>query len=70
MRKHIHKQHNTNQIHEYNSNIIYTQYKQQIANTKNTPPPTHTYIDMIWLTMEMKQFSLCIQRHTNIQYKT
>ena len=38
----------TKQIHEYNSNIIYTQYKQHKANTKNThthpsypPPPTH-----------------------------
>ena len=39
----------TKQIHEYNSNIIYTQYKQHKANTKRThiltsyPPPPHTY---------------------------
>ena len=35
----------TKQLHEYNGNIIYTQYKQHKANTKNThthpayPPP-------------------------------
>ena len=42
----------TKQIHEYNSNIIYTQYKQHKANTKkkhtDTPilpsPPTHIEI--------------------------
>ena len=42
----------TKQIHEYNSNIIYTQYKQHKANTKKKhththptlpPPHTHTY---------------------------
>ena len=40
----------TKQIHEYNSNIIYTQYKQHKANTKkkhtHTHPtvlPPHTY---------------------------
>ena len=38
----------TKQIHEYNSNIIYTQYKQHKANTKKnhthpTLPPPHTY---------------------------
>ena len=40
----------TIQIHEYNSNIIYTQYKQHKANTKKThththptPPPSNTY---------------------------
>ena len=40
----------TKQIHEYNSNIIYTQYKHK-ANTKKkhththptVPPPPHTY---------------------------
>ena len=26
----------TKQIHDYNSNIIYTQYKQHKASTKNT----------------------------------
>ena len=42
----------TKQIHEYNSNIIYTKYKQYKANTiKNTHtptppfPPPHTYRD-------------------------
>ena len=30
----------TKQIHEYNSNIIYTQYKQHKANTKKA----HTHI--------------------------
>ena len=30
----------TKQIHEYNSNIIYTPYKQHKANTKKT---THTH---------------------------
>ena len=35
----------TKQIHEYNSNIIYTQYKQHKTNThpSNRPPPPHTY---------------------------
>ena len=40
----------TKQIHKYNSNIIYTQYKQHKANTKKhththilPPPPPHTY---------------------------
>ena len=36
------------QIHEYNSNIIYTQYKQHKANTKkhthpSYPPSPQTY---------------------------
>ena len=81
----------TKQIHEYNSNIIYTQYKQQQkqANTKkntNTPiphthptHPSHTPIPHThppdsyrydFTDDVMKQFGLCIQRHTNIQYKT
>ena len=39
----------TKQIHEYNSNIIYTQYRQHKANTKKhthtpiLPSPPHTY---------------------------
>ena len=38
----------TKQIHEYNSNIIYTQYKQHKANTQKPhtpilPSPGHTY---------------------------
>ena len=36
----------TEQIHDDNSNIIYTQYKQHKASTKNThtpPPSPHTY---------------------------
>ena len=40
----------TKQIHEYNSNIIYTQYKQHKTDTKTTHtrthpsyPPPHTY---------------------------
>ena len=31
----------TKTTHAYNSNIIYTQYKQHKAST--TPPPPHTY---------------------------
>ena len=44
----------TKQIHEYNSNIIYTQYKQHKANTEKkhththpTVPPPHTHIEII-----------------------
>ena len=63
----------TKQIHEYNSNIIYTQYKQHKANTKkntHTHPTLPPHTSRNDLTMLMKQFILCIQRHTIIQYKT
>ena len=51
---HVMKCIRTKQIHEYNSNIIYTLYKQHKANTKkntHTPilpsPPPPTHIEMI-----------------------
>ena len=54
----------TKQIHEYNNNIIYTQYKQHKASTKKhthththhpPPPPTHTHIYRYDLTDDVNE---------------
>ena len=56
----------TKQIHEYNSNIIYTQYKQHKANTKKnththpTLPPPPPHIEMICIIFTI---NMCINVH-------
>ena len=74
----------TKQIHEHNSNKIYTQYKQHKANTKThthtpiLPSPPHTYrndlTDDVYKTVQLMyttpyKYTVYIHIYTIYTYK-